>query len=79
MARVIETKRCAIPITPQINGERLSCMINGWGVCIEADTYEEAYNLACNAIRPMVEEDIEQRYSFSDESEHEEDFFNAFQ
>lgn len=78
MARVIETRRCTLPITVGgMNGE-----VKGWGVCIDADTYEEAYVLACNAIRPMVEEDIEdaleQEFPFPDEGEVEEAFFNAF-
>lgn len=76
MARVIETKRCTLPIT--VHGENL--IVEGWGVGIEADSYEEAYALARNAIRPMVERDLEamteREYSLPDENE--EEFFRAF-
>lgn len=52
MARVIETRRCTLDTRYGV--------INGWGVGVEADTYEEALALARNSIRPMVEEDVEQ-------------------
>lgn len=82
MARVVETKRCTLPITVGGTIGNINTEMPGWCVCIDADTYEEAYALACNAIRPMVEEDIEdaieQECPFPDEGEIEEMFFNAF-
>lgn len=79
MARVIEAKRCTL--------DTMFGNIEGWGVGIEADTYEEALILARNAIRPMVEDDIKASLGgriFSEEAvdnraedEQERAFFQA--